>query len=160
MSNIKNWLSIITNNELHAYNKVNSRDLSICFNFIQIPDTNTVAITVTIMKNKVKKNALDSKSFARVMGLIDEALDSAYYSYKNKAAAEEEHFINVRDQLTDQWYIQLCCHRVFFIPEDSLWGVIENLFHQKSISEMKSNNLDEVSVYVNTDHYDFNGKFY
>ena len=114
MSNINNWFSIISNNDLHAFNKVNNRDLSICFNFIQIPDTATVAMTVTIMKNKVKKNSLDPNCFARVMNCIEDSLYECCKEFNGNT--EKEHFFNVKDQLNNQWYIQLCCHRIFFIP--------------------------------------------
>lgn len=158
MSNINNWFSIISNNDLHAFNKVNNRDLSICFNFIQIPDTATVAMTVTIMKNKVKKNSLDPNCFARVMNCIEDSLYECCKEFNGNT--EKEHFFNVKDQLNNQWYIQLCCHRIFFIPEKALWLLISHLFNQSNISKMKENNIEEVSVYVNTENYDFNGKFY
>lgn len=158
MSNIKNWFSIITNNDLHAYNKVNTRDMAICFNFLQLPDTETVVMTITIMKNKVKKNSLDPKNFARVMSKIEAGLSEAYFSQEE--VAEEEYYQNVKSELPTQWYIQLCCHRVFFIPESGLWDVIKNLFNQENIRAMKDNDIEEVAVYVNTENYDFNGKFY
>ena len=78
MRNVNNWFSIITNNDIHAYNKVNSRDLAICFNFLQIPDTSVVVLTATIMKNKVKKNSLDSRCFARVMSCIENSLNTVW----------------------------------------------------------------------------------
>lgn len=161
MSNIKDWLKIITNNDLHAYNKVNTRDLAICFNFLQLPDTETVVMTITIMKNKVKKNSLDPKSFARVMSSIESGLEDAYSSQVNQGKElEYEYYQNVKSELSTQWYVQLCCHRVFFIPENGLWTVIENLFNQNSIRTMKENDIEEVAVYANTENFDFNGKFY
>lgn len=164
MNNVKNWLSIVTNNDLHAYNKVNTRDLAICMNFIQIPDTETVAITITVMKNKVKKNSLPPLSFAKIMSAIEEALETAgeeWYDHNTVISNnEKEYFVNVKSELDNQWYIQLCCHRVFFIPEDGLWETIKNLFNQDVIGKMKENDVDEVSVFINTEDYDFNGKFY
>lgn len=158
MNNIKNWFSIISNNEIHAYNKVSNRDLSVCFNFLQIPDTETVVMTVTIMKNRIKKNSLDPVSFAKLMDCIENSLSNTMCEYKGYT--EDEHFKNVKSQLTSQWYINLCCHRVFFIPEDGLWKTIKNLFNQDNIRTMKENCIEEVAVYVNTDSYDFNAKFY
>lgn len=158
MNNIKNWFSIISNNEIHAYNKVSNRDLSVCFNFLQIPDTETVVMTVTIMKNRIKKNSLDPVSFAKLMNCIEDSLSNAMHEYEGYT--EDEHFKNVKSQLTSQWYINLCCHRAFFIPEDGLWETIKNLFNQDNIRTMKENCIEEVAVYVNTDSYDFNAKFY
>ena len=75
MSNIKNWFCNIVNNELHAYNRVSNRDLSICFNFLQIPDTTTIVMTIAIMKNKVKKNSLNPTNFAKVMSCIESSIE-------------------------------------------------------------------------------------
>lgn len=157
MSNIKNWFSIITNNELHAYNKVNTRGLAVCFNFLQLPDTDTVVMTVTIMKNKVKKNSLDPSCFAKVMSVIEGGLDTVYFSVED---SEEEYYRNVKSILPTEWYVQLCCHRVFFLSEAHLWDVIKNLFNQECIKTMRDNDIEEVAIYVNTENFDFNGKFY
>lgn len=159
MSNIKTWFDIISNNEIHACNRVSSRDLSICINFIQIPDTNTIVMTLAVMKNKIKKNSLDPQSFARLMRVVEESLDETYWKCDRKSL-EEEHLQNVKSQLSNQWYIKLCCHRVFFIPETELFEVVKNLFNQEQVSQIKAIGIDEVAVYANTDSYDFNAKFY
>ena len=74
MSYIKNWLEIISKNDIHAYNKVSSRDLAVCFNFLQIPDTDTIVMTLSVMKNRIKKNSLDPKSFARLLTCVEDGL--------------------------------------------------------------------------------------
>lgn len=164
MSNIKNWFNIISKNEIHAYNKVSNRGLAICFNFLQIPDTHTVVMTITVMKNGIKKNSLDPASFAKLMNCIENSLSNAEYDYmghtNDTGYTEAEHFKNMKSQLTSQWYITLCCHRVLFIPECGLWETIKSLFSQDNIRIMKNNCIEEVAVYVNTEHYDFNAKFY
>ena len=38
--------------------------------------------------------------------------------------------------------------------------LLYEMFSQENIKTMKDNDLTEVSVFVNTDHYDFNAKFY
>ena len=158
MNNLKNWFSILSHNDIHAYNKVKSKNLAICFNFLQIPNTKTVVLTVTIMKNRVKKNSLDPQSFARVMSVIERSLFSQIGT--GDIEEEYEYYINIKSELSPQWYLQLCCHRIFFIPENNLWGVIKNLFNQDNIKTMKDNHIEEIAVYVNTENYDFNGKFY
>lgn len=163
MSNIKNWLKIITNNDLHAYNKVSTRDLALCFNFLQIPDTSTVVMTVTVMKNKIKKNALEPVSFAKVMSCIEDSLSDTMWKLQNTSIKDvdlPEYFVGIKSQLTSEWYVKLCCHRVFFIPEEALFEVLGGLFNQDKIRVIKSNFISEVSVFVNTDNYDFNAKFY
>lgn len=159
MSNIKYWYDIISRNEIHAYNKVSSRDLAVCFNFLQIPDTKTIVMTITVMKNKIKKNSLDPKSFAKLMTCVEESLSNTLRETREETF-EEEHFKNVKTQLSSQWYITLCCHRIFFVPESKLWDVIKNLFNQDNIRVLKNNDIEEVAVYVNVDSYDFNAKFY
>lgn len=159
MRNVNNWFSIITNNDIHAYNKVNSRDLAICFNFLQIPDTSVVVLTATIMKNKVKKNSLDSRCFARVMSCIENSLNMVWQE-NNTDTSISELYKETKSYLPTDWYVNLCCHRVFFVEEKFLFEVIKEMFSQENIKTMKDNDLTEVSVFVNTDHYDFNAKFY
>lgn len=164
MSNTKKWLDIISRNEIHAYNKVNSRDLSVCFNFLQIPDTNTVAMTVTIMKNKVKKNSLEPSNFAKLMTQIENSLNITSEEWEQShlscQTSEEEYFVNTKSELSAQWYISLCCHRIFFIPETGVFFALKNLFNQSNIRAYKNMGIDEVAVFVNTDAHDFNAKFY
>ena len=159
MNNIKTWFEIISNNEIHAYNKVHSRDLSICINFIQIPDTTTVVMTLTIMKNKIKKNSLDPSRFARLMSIIENNLDELYWE-SDRCSLEAEHYKNVKSCLTNQWYIKMCCHRLFFVPECGLFDVLKQLFNQEQVSNIKCLGIDEISVDVNTNNYDFVAKFY
>lgn len=158
MSDIKNWLEIISKNDIHAYNKVSSRDLAVCFNFLQIPDTDTIVMTLSVMKNRIKKNSLDPKSFARLLSCVEDGLLNTLEECETET--KEEHFRNIKSQLSSQWYINLCCHRVFFIPEIEIWNTIKNLFNQDTIRTLKSNGIEEVALYVNTNNYDFNAKFY
>lgn len=163
MSNIKNWLDIISRNEIHAYNKVNSRDLSICFNFLQIPDTDTVVMTATVMKNKVKKNSLEPSNFAKLMTQIENSLSATEDEWEqlySHTSSKEEYFVNIKSELSSQWYISLCCHRVFFLPDTGVFFALKNLFNQANIRAYKNMGIDEISVFVNTDTHDFNAKFY
>ena len=161
MSNIKNWFCNIVNNELHAYNRVSNRDLSICFNFLQIPDTTTIVMTIAIMKNKVKKNSLNPTNFAKVMSCIESSIEEVYWQEcSDKEKIPKECFVSTNKMIDNQWYVQLCCHRLFFIPEEMLFPTIKHLFTQENIRTLKNNDLKEVAVLVNTDQYDFNAKFY
>lgn len=160
MNSINAWLKIIANNEIHAYNKVSGRNLAICFNFLQIPDTETIAMTVTIMKNKIKKNSLNPTCFARVMGCIESALHDTDIETEDRTDMLNEYYVNLKSSLSALWYTELCCHRVFFIPVSGLFSTIKNLFNQDNIVTMKDNDIEEVAVYVNTENYDFNAKFY
>lgn len=162
MSSIKEWYKIVTDNELHACNRVSSRDLALCFNFLQIPDTETIAVTVTVMKNKVKKNSLSPDNFARIMNCIEGALEttSQEYSGLNEYDKDNVYFVGVKQQLNNQWYIHLCCHRIFFIPVGGLWITIKNLFEQSEVQYIKSNGITELSVLINTEDYDCNARFY
>lgn len=160
MKNIKKWLSLVTENSLHASNKVHIRKgMALSFNFLQIPSTSTVIIAVTIMKNRVKKNALNSGCFAKIMGIIEHALYSTLMELNTSEKMEEEYFVRTNDILSNQWYIRLGCHRIFFIPKTSVWSVISNLFYRENVMEMRFNDLDEISVSVDTDDYNFHSIF-
>lgn len=160
---IKNWYNAIVNNDLHACNKVSTRDVAACINFIQIPDTETTIVTISVMKNKVKKNCLNPQNFARIMSCVENSLIDSLEDYRheeNTDAVDNEYFYNLKSELDNSWYARLCCHRIFFIPSKALWVTIKNLFKQRNILIMKQNGLSEVSVLTNTEEYDFNGRFY
>ncbi len=161
MSTIKTWLKTLKDHDMRAYNRVSSRDLALCFNFIQIPDTNSITLTVSVMKNKTKKNSLAPDSFSKVMRCLEEGLSESLSDYKQSGTIDTGiFFTSVKNLITDQWYVQLCCHRVFFIPVDGLWDTIKNLFAQNNIQYITSCGITEVSVIVNTQEYDCNIKFY
>ena len=160
MTNLSKWFSMVSNNDIRAYNKVSSRGLAICLNFIQIPDTDSVVVTFAVMKNRIKKNSLDPQSFARILSIIEEGLMEVYWDSDNREGFQDEYFRNLKSDLADKWYIKLACHRVFFIPADSLFEVIKNLFSQDKVSHIKATGIEEITVFVNTENYDFNAKFY
>nr|DAP04740.1 MAG TPA: hypothetical protein [Herelleviridae sp.] len=160
MTNLDYWWKILHNNDIHASNKVSTFEQAICVNFLQIPDTNTLAMTLTVMKNKTKKNSLSPTSFAKLMDCIEDGLNQAQNELPEWVTMENEHFINLKYDLKTTWYIELCCHRVFFIPQESLFSTIENIFNKDHMDTLKESGIEEVSVVVNTDDYDFNAKFY
>lgn len=163
MDNIKTWLKIIENNNIHANNKVSTADVAVCINFLQIPDTEVVIVTITMMKNKSKRVALDVVNFAKAMSCMEDALSTVegWCDENHKYNKYYEYFQKHNElDLSKNWFIQLCCHRVFFVPDFSLWKVIESMFCSPRIKLLKSLGLYEISVLVNTDNYDFNTKFY
>ena len=159
MDHINDWYKTITKNEIQAYNKVSSRDLALCVNFLQLPDTSTIVITVSVMKNKIKKNSLHPSNFCKIMSCFESNLLDVKWN-QDTITSNEYYFSSVTRELTDKWYIQLCCHRVFFIPSNCLWDVIKTLFKQQNIQLFKDNNITEVSVFINTEDYDCNARFY
>lgn len=158
MSNIKSWYKAITNNDIHAQNKVSSSGLALSINFIQLPDTDTVLITVAVIKNKLKKASLGKSSFGNIMHLFEKQISLVGESYDGPT--EPEHFERMDKVVGNCWYITLCCHRVFFIPVDSLWETLKEMFSQKIIELIKKEGVEEISVFVNTKNWDFNAKFY
>lgn len=158
MSNIKDWYSIITTNDIHAQNKVSSRNLALSFNFIQIPDTQTIVLTVSVIKNKVKKASLSKSSFGAILQKIENGLKVVSEGYAGPL--EPEHFESMNQVLKDCWYITLCCHRVFFIPTNCLWETLKELFSWGNLKPIRDEGIEEISVFVNTDEWDFNAKFY
>lgn len=162
MSNVKNWLTIIKNNDLRAYNKVNTKELAVCFNFIQVTDTNTVMITMSIMKNGVKKVSMSQDNYSNFVSFLEELLLEVQEEVKDKYDYDicPEYFESMRYKVSQSECKTICGHKVFFIPDVSIWDVIKHLFHQANINEYKEYGIKEVAVFINTDSYDFNGKFY
>lgn len=159
MKPIDKWLKIAKSNGIHACNRTSSKDVSACFNFIQLPDTDTVVLTLTVTKNGIKKNALEPGRFRALMNQVEDALSSAYIEFEEELKYPE-YFCSLKSDLSTDWYVTLCCHRVFFIPEKAVFSVIQHLFTQDHTRYIKECGINEIAVYVNTEQYDFNGKFY
>ena len=164
---LETWLQRIKSNKLKAYNKVVSKEVSLCFNFLQIPDTDIIVMTMTVMKNQVKKNAMNPTIFSKVLSCIEKDLLESYscYDSENEVSTEFSEiepycFCATRDKLSNSWYFQLNCHRIFFIPESSLWSTIKYVFNRNSVQTIKGIGVSEISVFVCTDKYDCNMKFF
>lgn len=153
MSTIKNWLKLAKQHDLQVINEADTDDLALCVNLLNIPTTDTVAVTVTFMKNRVKKNAASPQVFARTMGLIERlmrGIDDEGYNLSDR-------FQSV--SLSTQWYYVLSCHRIFFVTESSTPVFIAEFLKQKQIQAIKGQEIKEVHFIAETGFYHFNIKF-
>lgn len=158
MDNIKIWIKSIYNNNIRAVNKVSTNELAACFNFLEIPSTETIAITVSIMEGGVRKGRLDPQSFARLMKCVEDRLTLS----EQLATGEDvcpEHFKNLKSKLELVVYYNMNCHRVFFIPKSALWITIDNLFNKSTNLVMKACGIAEIVAHLNTCNHNFVLKF-
>ena len=150
----------IRENKLSAYNQITTKNLGVCFNIIEVPGkkddmtVSTAILTVSVMKNRKRKNAMESSKFAKLMGIIEENLD--YFS----SCDEPPYFISLSRMIPNKWYSSLCCHRVFLIPVPYVFEVIEHLFSKESVGQMIETGLSEVSLVVSTNNHDLYAQFF
>ena len=149
----------IKENKLSAYNQITTKNLGVCFNIIEIPSTesipvNTAILTVSVMKGRKRKNAMESSKFAKLMGIIEESLE--YFS----PCDEPPYFTSLSRIVPNKWYSLLGCHRVFLIPMSYVFEVVEHLFSRDSVGQMIKTGLSEVSLVVSTDQHDLYAQFF
>ena len=138
---------IIKKNHITAFNYSRSNNSSVCFNFIELPNTKDVILTVTMMKNKKKTISLDSKSFAKAMGIIESRLDNLL----SEEDCDFPYFSSIHNQLNRGIYHSLKCHRMFVIPEYLLFDTVKVLSSVNAMEQLKlSCSIEEISLYVRT----------
>ena len=150
--NIKDWLILAKQHNLRVTNEASTDDLSLCINLLSIPTANTVAVTVTFLKNQRKKNAAPPWSFAKVMGVLENIM---------REIDDEGDTLTDRFQPVDlslQWYRTLDCHRIFFITETSLPSFISTLLRQNRLNLIKIQGVTEIRLIADAQQYCFNIK--
>jgi hypothetical protein len=142
-----------------AHNHINTQNLSMCITFLGIESRDTVAIAITVMKDKQKKVAMDQYHFLMVMNTLETWL-------KDMSRLSDKHygfpyFIPFGKSLPN-WYKEsgLNCHRVMFIPKEVMWNTIGYFFQKSHIRTMKSCKLTSVVVSVDTPEHEAKIKFY
>lgn len=158
MNNIKTWIKAIYGNNIRAVNRVSTNELAACFNFLEIPSTETIAITVSIMEGGVRKGRLDPQSFARLMKCVEDKL-ALSEQLANGDDVCPEHFKNLKSKLELVVYYNMNCHRVFFIPKSALWVTIDSLFDKSANLTMNVCGVSEIVAHVNTCNHNFVLKF-
>ena len=159
MNKLEILYNSIKENKLSAYNHIITKNLGVCFNIIEIPskdgiDLDTSVITVSIMKHRKRKNAMESNEFAKFMGVIEENLGSF------DSCDEYPYFSSLSRTLPRKWYSSLGCHRVFLIPTSYVFDVVENLFNRDSVGDMFETGLSEVSLVISTKNHDSYAQFF
>lgn len=154
MNNLKTWIRTIYDNNICAVNRVSTNELAACFNFLEIPSTGTIALTVSVMKGGVRKGRLDPQSFARLMKCVEDRLTLS----EQLATGEDvcpEHFKNLKAKLELVVYCNMNCHRLFFIPKSALWVTIDSLFDKSANLTMRVCGVSEIVAHVNTCNHNF-----
>lgn len=152
MSNIKNWLTLAKQHHLRVTNEAATSDLSLCVNLISIPTVNTVAVTVTFLKDQKKKNAAPPWNFAKVMGV----LESIMREIEDEDDTIMEYFQPV--DVSFQWYRVLDCHRIFFITETVAQNFISSFLRRNRLDAIRAQGVKGVCLIADTQQYNFNIK--
>ena len=146
---LKQVYSAIKQNEVRAFNHSKTKDEAVCINLIEIPDTEHVVVTVTVLKDRKKKASLDYKSFAKLMTEIDRI-----FSHIREYESEDDgtvYFKSLHSFVTNSWYNLLGCHRLFLIPKNYIFYVLDLLTEDKLAQTLRSFcGIKELNFYVNT----------
>ena len=138
-------------NKVKAYNYTHTQNLSMCINFLGTENQDTVIMTLTIMKQRKKKNSLDPREFAVALSLLEKWLDEVDAQY---SVNKYPFFTPFRNQLPVSWYKYLECHRVFFLPKELLWQTIGHLFTSDNLAQLQDTGLSEISIFVDTSEHE------
>lgn len=152
MSNIKDWLTLAKQHQLRVTNEAATSDLSLCVNLLSIPTVNTVAVTVTFLKDQKKKNAAPPWNFAKVMGV----LESIMREIEDEDDTVMEYFQPVDGSF--QWYRVLDCHRIFFITETAAPNFISSFLRRNRLDMIRAQGVKGVCLIADTQQYKFNIK--
>ena len=153
MDSIKIWLELAKQNKLEVTNISETDEVAICVNLLSIPKSDAVAITVTVIKDQKKKNALPSWVFAKVIGIFERTLRDI----EDNLIQSSQFFKPV--SLSTEWYKVLDCHRIFFIPETSVPDFISTFLSRNKLNVIKASGVSEVFLVVNTTQYYFVSSF-
>lgn len=157
MDNLRNLIDSMRKEKIRAKNKVRTSGLALCFNCLQVPHTDMIAITLTVMCNKRKKNALHPSYFAKIMRVIEQELNDISKNYDIKC---DLCCRSLNMSINPIWYQYLDCHRLFFVPENILWVTLGRLFNQSNTEVIHESGIQEISVNVQTNNSDCIIKFF
>lgn len=152
MSTIKDWLILAKQHNLQVNNESITDDLSLCINLLSIPTVNTVAVTVTFLKDRKKKNAAPPQIFAKVMKILESIMQEI---------DDEGNMVTDRFQPVDlsvQWYYILNSHRIFFITETAAADFISSFFRKNRLKMITAQGIKGVCLIADTQQYRFNIK--
>lgn len=150
------WLKSIKNSRLSANNISKKSGICLCFNFIEIPESDTdypggvAVLTVSVMKDGARKNALNPQIFAQIMSGLEENLSFL---------AESEGIFDIRlctpthSELPKNWYTTLGCHRVFFIPIELIWKLIPMITTRQNMYWYSGKSIELLTLVLQTSSY-------
>ena len=133
--------------KIHANNTSSTEGPTLCFNFIEVPDTSGSILTVAILKDGFKRRALEPSDFSSVMRTIERSWDG----YEVVAGRG----------MDSSWFRMLNCQRFFFIPTNLIFTIIRSLFTIQNMDEWWRHGVTEVTGMVKTESHslkiDFGG---
>lgn len=144
---IKEVYTRVSKNKLQSHNYSITTEKALCLNILEIPETNISLLTASVMNGKKKSAILDYKEFAKMMTAIEKALNEVSEKLKFK---EYPFFVPISKELNNNWYRRLNCHRLFLIPTEYTFSVVEYLTKDSFISYVREVcGVEEVIMYVN-----------
>ena len=147
MDSIKNWLNLAKKHKIELSTNTATDELSICVNLVSIPESDAVAVAITVMKDHKKKNALPPWAFSKVMGIFERIMRDI-----DEGLIKDSNFYKPIS-LDTEWYKVIPCHRIFFIPEISVYDFIATLLLRNKLVPIKTQGIAEVSLMANTSQY-------
>ena len=153
MDYIKTWLELAKEGKLVVTNVAASDAVSVCINLLSIPKSDAVAVTISVIKNQKKKNALPPGQFSAVMRIFERTLRDI-----DAGLVQASQFFKPVG-LNTEWYKILDCHRIFFIPETSVAEFISTFLSRNKLNAVKANGIADVALIAETSQYQFISNF-
>lgn len=151
--NLMPYFKSLKQNKIKCKNYVRTREEALCFNILEIPPTEELPqpefsiLTVSVMYRRKKRAKLADSSFAKVMNTLEETLELIRYKYgiEDTLCLTPVH----NTKVNNSWYSLVECHRLFFLPTEMVFSVLEELTSASFLS-LLNGVVSETSFYVNT----------
>lgn len=125
-TSIDSLLEVIRNNKISAKNKSKWSELSLCVNIIEIPETELSVLTVSVLYDGKRRNAMPTMDFAHMMNTIEDIIG---YVHDERDYGDMNDYVctTLAKVLDDYWYRVINAHRVFFIPTSRSFEFINRM---------------------------------
>lgn len=128
-----------------------SDDTSLSLCLLQVDDS--ILITVSIMRNNRRCNALEPSRFASLMRYIEGTLNEVSCHYSDSPQSEGW-FMNISDVLSSASATRvlhsLDCHRLFVVPSAAEWEILGRLTDDGMSGLLSAIGVGSASVIVAT----------
>lgn len=145
---LKLWYSVIQKHSIHADNSVRIDGIVVVINVLELPGTDTSVVTLSLVKDRNKKSALQPHNFMKFMFQVESCMSRMRKGYDGPT--DPMHFVNTSKQLSSSWFIALKCHRVFFIPTKMSQSASYYFMRKDFIKFTNSISISKVVVRTNT----------
>lgn len=139
--------SSIKQNKIRAFNYSKTKGAAVCFNLLEIPDTQCTVVTISMLGNRRKAISLDFVSFAKFM----RELENRFGMMRDDHKSGFPYYVPLVDEVNKSWYNSLECHRLFLVPTNKVFETIAMLTSDNLRQVLGFNcGIEELSIYVNT----------